>query len=66
MFRMAILGTAGLLLAAGPSSAQTSAKSPRPSKFLTEYSAAMEDLAQSASPAVVQVLVHTLSPLERG
>jgi serine protease Do len=38
-------------------------KSPKPSKLLAEYSAALEDLAQSASPAVVQILVQRLAPV---
>ena len=66
MIRTAILGTIVLLLAPGPDAAQTGAKSPKPSKSLADYSAAMEDLAQSASPAVVQILVQTLAPLGNG
>jgi serine protease Do len=66
MSRTAILGTIVLLLAPGPGAAQTGAKSTQPSKSLADYSAAMEDLAQSASPAVVQILVRTLAPLEKG
>jgi serine protease Do len=46
--------------------AQTGVKSPGFSKVLADYSAAMEDLAQSASPAVVQILVQTLAPLGKG
>ncbi len=60
---MAILGAMALLLAPAPDAAQTVAASPKPSKFLAEYSAAMEDLAQSASPAVVQIVVQTLAPV---
>ena len=63
MIRTAILGAIVLLLTPGPDAAQTGAKSPQPSKSLADYSAAMEDLAQSASPAVVQILVQTLAPL---
>jgi serine protease Do len=63
MIGTGILGTIVLLLAPGVSAAQTGAKSPQPSKVLADYSAAMENLAQSASPAVVQILVHTLAPL---
>jgi serine protease Do len=63
MIKTAILSTIILLLAPGPGAAQTGAKSPQHSKTLADYSAAMEDLAQSASPAVVQILVHTLAPL---
>ena len=66
MIGTAILGAIVLLLAPGPGAAQTGAKSPQPSKSLADYSAAMEDLAQSASPAVVQILVQTLAPLGRG
>jgi serine protease Do len=66
MMRTAILGTIVLLLAPAPDAAQTAPKSPRPSKFLTDYSAAMEDLAQSASPAVVQILVQRLALLGKG
>ncbi len=62
---MATLGTMVLLLAPWPTVAQTGVKSRSPSKFLVEYSAAMEDLAQSASPAVVQIVVKTLAPVER-
>ena len=66
MFRIAIAGALVLLLSPGPSPAQTTAKPLHPAKSLTDYSSAMEDLAQSASPAVVQILVKTLAPLERG
>jgi serine protease Do len=62
----AIFGTMVLLLASGPGAAQTGAKSPQPSKTLADYSTAMEALAQSASPAVVQILVQTLAPLGNG
>ena len=65
MIRTAILGTMVLLWAPGPGAAQTGAKSPQPSKVLTDYSAAMENLAESASPAVVQILVRTLAPVGR-
>jgi len=66
MIGTAILGTIVLLWAPGASAAQTGAKSPQPSKVLADYSAAMENLAQSASPAVVQILVQTLAPLGNG
>jgi serine protease Do len=66
MIRTAILGTIVLLLAPGPDAAQTGAKSPQPSKSLADFSIAMENLAQSASPAVVQILVQTLAPLGNG
>ena len=55
-----------LLSAPAPCAAQIAVKSPRLSKVLADYSAAIEDLAQSASPAVVQVLVQTLAPLGKG
>ncbi len=32
-------------------------------KTLTDYSAAMQDLARSASPAVVQIMVRALAPV---
>jgi serine protease Do len=63
MIRTAILGAIVLLLAPGPDAAQTGAKSPQPPKSLADFSTAMEDLARSASPAVVQILVQTLAPL---
>jgi serine protease Do len=66
MIRTAILGAIVLLLTPGPDAAQTGAKSPQPSKSLAEFSTAMEGLAQSASPAVVQILVQTLAPLGNG
>jgi serine protease Do len=66
MIGMAILGTIVLVLAPGASAAQTGAKSPQPSKVLADYSAAMENLARSASPAVVQIVVQTLAPLGSG
>jgi serine protease Do len=53
MMKTAIPGTIILLLATGPCGAQT----------LADYSAAMEHLAQTASPAVVQILVQTLAPV---
>ena len=61
--RTAILGTLLVLLAAAPGMAQTAAIAPKPSKLLADYSAAMEDLARSASPAVVQIRVQRLAPL---
>jgi serine protease Do len=66
MIGTAILGAMALLWAPGPGAAQTGAKSPQSSKPLADFSTAMEDLAQSASPAVVQILVQTLAPLGRG
>jgi serine protease Do len=66
MIGMAILGAIVLVLAPGASAAQAGAKSPQPSKVLADYSAAMENLARSASPAVVQIVVQTLAPLGSG
>ena len=63
MMRTAVFGTILLLWAAGPDAAQTGAKPAPLSKSLADYSTAMENLAQSASPAVVQILVQTLTPL---
>jgi serine protease Do len=60
MMKTAILGSIVLLLAAGPGAAQTGAKS------LADFSTAMENLARSASPAVVQILVRTVAPLGNG
>jgi serine protease Do len=66
MMKTVILGTIVLLLAPVSGVAQTGAKSPQPPKSLADFSTAMEGLAQSASPAVVQILVQTLAPLEKG
>ncbi|MGD0776970.1 MAG: trypsin-like peptidase domain-containing protein [Candidatus Solibacter sp.] len=66
MTRTAILGAIVLSLAPGPGGAQTGVKTPKLSNLLADYSAAMEDLARSASPAVVQILVQTLAPLGKG
>ena len=66
MARAGILGMTLLLLAAVPDAAQTGVKSSKPSKLLAEYSAALEDLARSASPAVVQILVRRLAPVGKG
>ena len=67
LVRKAILSSMGLLLALGPIPAQTSAGgAPKPSRLLAEYSSAIENLAQSASPAVVQILVRTLAPMQKG
>jgi serine protease Do len=66
MARACILGMIVLLSAPAPCAAQIAVKSPRLSKLLADYSAAIEDLAQSASPAVVQILVQTLAPLGKG
>ena len=60
---MGILGMIVLLLAPARCAAQTGVKSSKPSKLLAEYSAALEDLAQFASPSVVQILVQRLAPV---
>jgi serine protease Do len=52
-----------MLLTPGPGNAQTVPGPLRPSKFLADYSAAMQDLARTASPAVVKILVHRVSAL---
>jgi serine protease Do len=56
---------AGLLslFASGPGTAQTAPLSVKPAKSLADYSVAMQDLAQSASPAVVKILVHKVTSL---
>src|ERR1039457_756490 len=66
MIRTAVLCTIALWWGPGLGNAQTGVKSPNFSKVLADYSTAMEDLAQSASPAVVQILVQTLAPLGNG
>jgi serine protease Do len=66
MLKTAILGLIVLLLAPIPGAAQAGVKSQKPSKLLAEYSAALEDLAQTASPAVVQILVQRLAPVGKG
>jgi serine protease Do len=63
MPRTAILGSIVLLLVRVPCVAQTTVKSPKPSKLLADYSAALEELAQLASPSVVQILVKRLAPV---
>jgi len=62
MTRASLLGAILLFALPQPGAAQA----PKPSKLLNDYSAAMEDLARSASPAVVQVQVQTLSPVDKG
>src|SRR5260370_15869086 len=63
MLRMHILGPIVLLLARAPCGARTAVKSPKPSRLLADYSAALEDLAQLASPSVVQIQVRRLAPV---
>ena len=59
-------GAVLLLLVSGAGFAQTKTQSPRFAKLLSEYSAALEDLAQFASPSVVQIVVKTLTPAGKG
>ncbi len=66
MIRTAILATIVLLLAPAQCAAQTGVKTPQASKLLAEYSAALEELAQSASAAVVQIQVQRLAPVGKG
>jgi serine protease Do len=66
MIRTAIVGMILLLAAPAPGTAQAGPNAPKPSNFLAEFSAALQDLAQSASPAVVQIRVETLAPLGKG
>ncbi|MGO9239627.1 MAG: trypsin-like peptidase domain-containing protein [Bryobacteraceae bacterium] len=66
MIRTVILGAMVLLWTCGPVAAQNGANSPPPPKSLSDFSAAMENLARSASPAVVQIKVHMLAPLGKG
>jgi serine protease Do len=49
----------------GAAPAQTPAAPSARFKPLVDYSAAMEDLARAASPAVVQILVQSLAPLKK-
>jgi len=62
MTRALILAATLFVVLRQPAGAQT----PKPSKLLADYSAAMEELARSASPAVVQIQVQTLSPVDKG
>ena len=55
-----------LLLAPGAGAAQTSAKAQKQRILLAEYSTALEDLAATASPAVVQILVQSLTAGGKG
>jgi serine protease Do len=43
--------------------AQADPKPSKPKNLLADYSAAMQDLAQAASPAVVKILVQRVAPL---
>ncbi|MBS1854351.1 MAG: trypsin-like peptidase domain-containing protein [Acidobacteria bacterium] len=53
-------------MAAADAPAQTAAPASARTRILSDYSAAMEDLARSASPAVVQIRVQALAPLKKG
>ena len=64
--KTATLCTLVLLLAPGPATGQTGAKSPNPSKILADFSGAIEELARAASPAVVQIRVQMLAPVGKG
>src|SRR5205085_10138681 len=59
-----ILGMVFLSLAANPGIAQKGSAAGARLKALADYSTALQDLARSASPAVVQILVRTLAPVE--
>jgi serine protease Do len=66
MARACIHSVIVLILAPALCAAQTAVKSPKPSKLLAEYSAALEDLAQFASPSVVQIVVQRLASVGKG
>jgi serine protease Do len=57
------IGAIALALASALQAQTAAARSPR-SRLLADYSAAMEDLAKIARPAVVQIRVRTLAPLD--
>lgn len=63
MTRKTVLGIVFLTLAANPGIAQKTPAAAGQSKALADYSAAMQDLARSAIPAVVQIQVRTLAPV---
>jgi len=52
-----------LLLASSPNFAQTNPITQKPSKLLNDYSVALQDLARSASPAVVKIIVDKIAPI---
>ena len=68
MMRPVVCGALAIALAAGPGMAQTRAKAPAavPSKSLADYSEAMENLSEAASPAVVQILVQGVAAVGQG
>ncbi|QOY88804.1 trypsin-like peptidase domain-containing protein [Paludibaculum fermentans] len=68
MMRPVVCGVLAMVLAASPEMAQTRAKAPlsAPAKSLADYSEAMENLAEAASPAVVQILVQRVAPVGQG
>ena len=61
--KAALLGAAFSALMVHAAAGQTLSPSPAHLKALSELSAALEDLAGSTSPAVVQILVKTLAPV---
>jgi serine protease Do len=63
IMKAAILGAAFSALMVNAAAGQSLSPSPAHLKALSEFSAAMEDLAGSSSPAVVQILVTTFAPV---
>jgi serine protease Do len=63
MIRTATLFASMALLAPGPCVSQTVPKPSASAKSLADYSAALQDLAKTASPAVVKILVQRVAPL---
>ncbi|WP_321472322.1 trypsin-like peptidase domain-containing protein [uncultured Paludibaculum sp.] len=68
MMRPVVYGALAVVLAVGPEMAQTRPKEAAsvPAKSLADYSEAMENLAEAASPAVVQILVQRVAPVGQG
>jgi serine protease Do len=62
--KSAILAAVLAATASATLTAQTVSTPTARAKALADYSGAIEDLARAASPAVVQILVHTLAPLK--
>jgi serine protease Do len=58
-----IFGLALLAFAASAATIPAGARKPARSNVLADYSAAMQRLARTANPAVVQILVRTLAPV---
>jgi serine protease Do len=65
MKKMVCVAPLLLLAACFPAPGQSS-RPAAPPKFLAEFSASLEELAASASPAVVQILVQRVAPLGKG